>query len=235
MTVQIASEHRSRILPMPMKSPLLAALLLTSNALLCLAQQSEPRADNTAADAVLHAYESCHFADGLQVVQVDALPAGVQERSIETKSGPKTIRMVAGRRIMLAYPMKEFMANIKPELLPADTWGIEKQALLDELDYLLASDHANLPGNSLPATLHGLEIRGFDRAALQGGVLGFYLLFDDARHIATSVYLLNQDPLTRSFQTIEQYHAVRDRLLTNYVGCVAENQALRRGAHEVIR
>ena len=40
---------------------------------------------------------------------------------------------------------------------------------------------------------------------LKGGTLGFYLLFDNARHIATSVYLLNQEPLTRRFQTIEQY------------------------------
>ncbi len=177
---------------------------------------------------MLHAYESCHFQDGLQVVQVDALPPGVQQRSVDTMTGPKTIKMVAGRRIMLAYPTGSYVANIKPEVLPADLWGLQKQALLDELTFLLASDHANVSGSELPEHLQGLELHGFDRSSLNGNVLGFYMLFDDARHIATSVYLLNQDPLTRSFQTVPQYRELRNRLLSSYAGCIAQNQALDR-------
>jgi hypothetical protein len=42
----------------------------------------------------------------------------------------------------------------------------------------------------------------------------------------TSVYLLNQSPLTRRFQTIEQYRSLRTRFLTTYTGCIAQNQAL---------
>jgi hypothetical protein len=53
--------------------------------------------------------------------------------------------------------------------------------------------------------MHSLEVRCLDRTGLKGGTLGVHLLFDNARHIATSVYLLNQQPLTRRFQTIEQY------------------------------
>ena len=58
---------------------------------------------------------------------------------------------------------------------------------------------------------------------LKGGTLGFYLLFDNTRHIATSVYLLNQEPLTRRFQTIEQYRDLRTRFLATYTGCIAQN------------
>lgn len=201
-------------------------LLIPLLALVSPSPQAASAQAPAAADSALHAYESCAFADGLQIVKVDALPPGVQQRSVDTKSGPQTIRMLAGRRIMLAYPTGDYVANIKPELLPGDLWGKEKQTLLDELTFLLASDHANVPGTGMPEHLHGLELRGFDRSSLTGNVLGFYLLFDDARHIATSVYLLNQDPLTRSFQSVAQFHELRNRLLSSYAGCIAQNQSL---------
>ena len=217
-----------RILPVPaMRLSLLPiTLCMLSIATSAFAQETA----GAAGEAALHDYESCSFPDGLQVVKVDALPPGIQQRSVNTSSGPKTLRMLAGRRIMLAYAMGDFVANVKPELLPDDTWGVEKQTLLDELDFLLASDHANVPNTALPPQMHGLEIRGFDRATLTGSVLGFYLFFDNTRHIATSVSLLNQDPLTRKFQTLAQYRALREQFLTTYAGCIQQNQALDRTA-----
>jgi hypothetical protein len=91
---------------------------------------------------------------------------------------------------------------------------------------MIASDHDAMPNTSLPQTMHGLEVYGLDRTQLKGGTLGFYLLFDNAHHIATSVYLLNQEPLTRRFQTIEQYRSLRTRFLTTYTGCIAQNHSL---------
>ena len=176
----------------------------------------------------LHDYESCTFQDGLQIVKVDSLPPGTQQREIETTHGPKIIHMLAGRRIMFAYGVGgDFFANVKPERLPDDTWAIEKQNLLDELAAMLASQRDTMPSRNLPETIHGLEVHGLDRTELQGGTLGFYLLFDNKRHIATSVYLLNQQPLTRRFQTIEQYRGLRTRFLSTYTGCIAQNQSLR--------
>jgi hypothetical protein len=112
-------------------------------------------------------------------------------------------------------------------VLPDEIWASEKQSLLDEIAAMLTSDHSTMPNTTLPRTMHGLEVHGFDRTELKGGTLGFYLLFDNARHIATSVYLLNQQPLTRRFQTIEQYRGLRTRFLLTYTGCVAQNQSLR--------
>jgi hypothetical protein len=178
-------------------------------------------------DSALHDYESCTFDDGLQIVKVDSLPPGTQERSVDTKSGPKTIRMLAGRRVLFAYGIGgDFFANVKPEILPDDTWAVEKQTLLDSLDTMLSSSHDTLPDSTFPREVHGLEVRGFNRTSLHGGTLGFYLIFDDTRHIATSVYLLNQEPLTRRFQTIEQYRQLSSRFLKTYTNCIAQNQAL---------
>jgi hypothetical protein len=206
---------------------LASGLLLMTTALPGQSTPLPPPARSQTNDAPLHDYESCTFDDGLQIVKVDSLPPGVQERSVDTKSGPKTIRMLAGRRIMFAYGIGgDFFANVKPEILPDDTWALEKQALLDALDAMLSSNHDMLPDTTFPRQVHGLEVRGFDRTVLHGGTLGFYLLFDDARHIATSVYLLNQEPLTRRFQTIEQYRQFSSRFLKTYTNCIAQNQAL---------
>lgn len=202
-------------------------LLLITTGLSGQSPSSAPSVPSQIDGSALHDYESCTFDDGLQIVKVDSLPPGVQERSVDTKSGPKTIRMLAGRRIMFAYGIGgDFFANVKPEVLPDDTWALEKQALLDALDDMLSSSHDALPDTTFPRQVHGLEVRGFNRTVLHGGTLGSYLIFDDARHIATSVYLLNQEPLTRRFQTIEQYRQLGNRFLKTYTNCIAENQAL---------
>jgi hypothetical protein len=206
---------------------LAVGLLLITTGLSGQSAPTAPSAPSQTNDNALHDYESCTFDDGLQIVKLDSLPAGVQERSVDTKSGPKTIRMLAGRRIMFAYGIGgDSFANVKPEILPDDTWEVEKQALLDSLDTMLSSSHDALPDTTFPRQVHGLEVRGFNRTVLHGGTLGFYLIFDDARHIATSVYLLNQEPLTRRFQTIEQYRQLGSRFLKTYANCIAENQAL---------
>jgi hypothetical protein len=218
-----------RLLPVTF-ALLLSTLLPLSqtNASAGVQDDGRPSAKSAAAaDSDLHGYESCSFDDGLQIVKIDSLPPGVQERPVETKAGTKTIRMLAGRRIMFAYGISgDFFANVKPELLPPDTWVVQKQTLLDEIDAMLTADRETLPNTSLPKEMHGLEVHGLDRTVLKGGTIGFYLLFDNTRHIVTSVYLLNQSPLTRRFQTIEQYRSLRTRFLTTYTGCVAQNQAL---------
>ena len=205
-----------------------AIVLLLSSSTIPAQDAPNPAHNPTAVNAdALHNYESCSFDDGLQIAKIDALPPGAQQRSIDTTQGPKIIHMLAGRRIMFAYGVGgDFFANVKPELLPDDTWTVEKQDLLDEIAAMVAAEHDTLPNRSLPETMHGLEVHGLDRTDLKGGTLGFYLLFDNARHIATSVYLLNQEPLTRRFQTIEQYRDLRTRFLATYTGCIAQNQSL---------
>jgi hypothetical protein len=208
--------------------PLAIALLLSTPTSPAQNAHDTAQAPPTADAAALHDYESCSFDDGLQIVKIDALPPGVQQRTINTTAGPKVIQMLAGRRIMFAYGVGgDLFANVKPEVLPEAAWAAQKRDLLDQIAAMLASDHDTVPNTSLPGTMHDLEVHGFDRTSLKGGTLGFYLLFDNSRHIATSVYLLNQQPLTRRFQTIEQYRDLRTRFLATYTGCIAQNRKLR--------
>jgi hypothetical protein len=176
-------------------------------------------------DPILAAYASCTFADGLQIVQIDSLAAGITSRQVQTDNGVRQIDLEAGLRIMFAYPDTDFYANVKAERLPATRFQGLRQALLDNFDFMA---HGNTVNTSLKSPMNGFEIKGLDREKLEGGVLGVYLLFDTQDHTATTIYLLNQEPEARKFQTIDEYRALRDRFLTSYTSCIRSNQATRK-------
>ncbi len=191
--------------------------LLAATAQLLVAQPSPGM-------ATLTPYTTCTFSDGLQVVQVDPLAPGITSREVETDSGSRQINLEAGLRIKFAYPSTDFYANVKAELLPAANYAQLKQFLLDNLQHL---GHGNIMNTSLHSPLNGFEAHGLDREKLEGGVLGIYLLFDDSAHVVTTIYMLNQEPQDRKFQTIEEYRRLRDQFLASYSACIRKNQQSR--------
>jgi hypothetical protein len=180
-----------------------------------LAAQPAPKA------GPLEAYTSCQFADGLQIVQVDPLAPGVTSRTVDTDGGPREVDLKGGLRIMFAYPDTDFYANVKAELLPAANYPQLKQSLLENFQYLA---RGNVVNKAVPSPMDGLEVHGLDREKLEGGVLGIYLFFDDAAHVVTTIYLLNQEPEQRKFQTMEEYRSLRDKFLVSYASCIRKNQ-----------
>ncbi len=192
------------------------------------AQSANPARQSAAVPRALVAYTSCEFHDGLRVVGIDPLTPGVKSRSVQTATGMQSIDLVAGERVMFAYPMTDFFANVKAELLPADEYAALKQTLLANLKFLESQKGGPSPAEALPAGLHGFEVHGDDRRKLEGDVLGMYLLFDDSAHVATTIYFLNQHAWERKFQTMDAYGRLRDNFLRVYTGCVRQNQALER-------
>jgi hypothetical protein len=178
--------------------------------------QGVARADSSAFDR----YVGCKFADGLAVVETAPLAPGIHERTVDTSKGPRQIPMVEGRRVMFAYPGKDFYANVKVEILPEKNYSETKQFLIDNFDYILASDNGGTRNYSLKPTMNGLDVMGLDRDKLEGGVLGIYLLLDNSSRMVTTIYFLNQEPKDRSFQTIDEYRAIRDHFLSTYTACV---------------
>ena len=96
-----------------------------------------------------------------------------------------------------------------------------KGYLLENFEHMA---HGNTVNKDLTTPLNGFEAHGLDRERLEGGVLGVYLLFDDPAHSVTTIYLLNQEPQDRKFQTIEEYQSLRDRFLRSYTACIRDNQ-----------
>lgn len=174
----------------------------------------------------LRAYTSCYFSDGLQILSVEPLESGITSRSVDTAAGPQQIDLVAGERVLFAYPFTDYFANVKAEVLPADRYAAQKAALLANLTWLESQPGGPEDAQSLPRNLHGFEVHGNNRQRMEGGVLGMYLLFDDAAHVATTVNFLNQESWRRKFQTMDEYARLRDQFLTTYTGCIRENQAI---------
>jgi hypothetical protein len=172
-------------------------------------------------DTALTPYTSCQFSDGLQIVHIDPLAQGITTREVDTDSGPRQIDMQAGYRIMFAYPDTDFYANVKAELLPAANYSQLKQSLIDNFQYLA---HGNTLNTGLHSPLNGFEIHGLDREKLEGGVLGIYLLFDEQAHVVITIYLLNQEPQYRKFQSMEEYRKLRDQFLNTYTACIRNNR-----------
>ena len=168
----------------------------------------------------LQNYANCTFSDGLMVVNTDALPATITSRPVETDDGTRHIDLEAGLRIMFAYPLQDFYANVKAERLPAAKFASGKQDLLANFQHLA---HTNTINTSLSSPMNGFEIHGLDRDKLEGGVLGVYLLFHDTDATVTTIYFLNQQPLSRQFQTIEEYRTLRDRFLAAHTACIQTN------------
>jgi len=171
--------------------------------------------------AALTPYTSCQFSDGLQIVDITPLAPGIASREVDTDSGPRQIDLEAGLRVMFAYPETDFYANVKAESLPAANYAQLKQSLLDNFNFLA---HENTVNTALHSPLNGFEVHGLDRNKLEGGVLGIYLLFDDPARVVTTIYLLNQEPQARKFQTLDEYRTLRDRFLASYTGCIRANQ-----------
>jgi len=167
------------------------------------------------------AYEHCEFIDGLRIVEVSQLADGVTTRTVETASGSQPIRLLNGRRIMFAYPNTDFFANVKVEQLPAETFAQSKKTLLDSLDFAMLSTPSCKRNLALQSPMNGIEIHGFDRDRIEGGVLGIYLLIDARKNVVTTIYLLNQDAAQRQFSNISEYALLRDRFLLSYTACIA--------------
>jgi hypothetical protein len=140
----------------------------------------------------------------------------------------QSIEMEAGEQVMFAYPLTDFFANAKVELLPADRYAEMKRILLANLTFMESERNGPTEARALPVGLHGFEVHGNDLRKLEGSVLGMYVLFDDKAHVAATVYFLNQQAWQRKFQTMDEYGQLRDRFLQRYTGCVRENQALER-------
>jgi hypothetical protein len=181
-----------------------------------LVAQSSALSDTSAFDR----YTGCRFSDQLSVVETSPLAPGIHERTVPTSKGPKQVAMVEGRQVMFAYPGKDFYANVKVEILPEKDYAETRQALVDNFGYMLATSKDSTRNYELKPKLNGLDVRGLDKDKLEGGVLGIYVLLNDASRMVTTIYFLNQEPKDRSFQTIEEYRVVRDRFFSTYAACI---------------
>lgn len=184
---------------------------------LCLAAGLAAGALQAQSNDLFFPYDACSLPEGPSIVETAPLAPGVKERTVTTSKGPVQVPMLDGRRIMFAYHDEDFFANLKVEILPEQGYASAREALIGDFDHTLATG-GGIRNYALKPTLNGFDIRGLDREKREGGVLGIYLLFDDAKRIVTTIYFLNQEPPKR-FQTMAEYAVLRDRFLKQFTAC----------------
>jgi hypothetical protein len=171
----------------------------------------------------MKAYESCSFPDGLQVGEISSMPSAVKDRPVQSHGKAGTVPLLAGRRVVFAYPGGDPYASVKVELLPDAGFVANKKLLLDDFDDIVASDKHVAKNTARKSPLSGFGIVGLDRDELKTSTLGIYLLIDDHTHVATTVYLLN--PEKGKIKSLEDYARMRDTFLYNYTRCIRNNEA----------
>ena len=170
--------------------------------------------------AALRPYLGCKLPLGPDLVQRTLLPQAPMARTAQTFSGPKKLQLVDGVMAAFAFPGETSFANVKVEQLPASSYATEKTDLTSEFDKINAAGTDTQRNYAMKPTLNGFEIQGFDRTALDGQVLGIYLLFDNPHHVATTVYFLNAPATQRKFDSVTEYTGLREGFLNAYTVCV---------------
>ncbi len=179
-----------------------------------------PRPTSRSVSTALKPYTGCRLPGGPDLVQTTPLPQAPMTRAAQTLTGPVKIRIANGVFAAFAFPGGAPFANVKIEQLPAATFRTEKPELISEFDKINATGEDTQRNYALKPVLNGFEIYGFDRTALDGKVLGIYLFFDNAHHVATTAYFLNAPPAQRHFNTVQQYNEERSAFLEAYTACV---------------
>jgi hypothetical protein len=170
----------------------------------------------------LKVYESCAFPDGLQVVDTADMPSDVHARPVQMHGVTKSVPLLAGRRIVFAYPGSDPYASVKVELLPAENYAANRKLILDDFDDIVSSDKHVAKNASRKPLLNSFFIEGLDRDEIKTNTLGIYLLMDDHARVVTTVYFLN--PTKIPLKSPAEYGQKRDTFLYNYTRCIRDNQ-----------
>ncbi|MFC4161123.1 hypothetical protein [Chitinimonas lacunae] len=168
----------------------------------------------------------CRYRDGFAAVDRARLPEKVRERSVVTELGPKNVSLLDGYRAVLAYPSAAYFANLKIERSQPERYAADKEAILSSMRRMAFGDPHN-PLQLRNETRAGIEIHGLDQPDLSAaGPIALYSLFDDQRQWITTIFFLNQKPGSggQAFRNLEQFRQQRDRMIEDYLGCMAKQK-----------
>lgn len=138
-------------------------------------------------------------------------------RAVPSAKGDQQVNITSGLSLHIAYEQTPFV-NFKAERL--GKYADDKKVLIDSIKYLGSQQNEDIePGDPKPLSMNGLEVYGINRRHLAGGVLSLYLFFRDEDLTVVTLYILNTPPENPKFRTMEQYRALRDEFLKNFVAC----------------
>jgi hypothetical protein len=197
---------------------------LFSSLLFCALQAAV--SGQTTNPSSLKPYLSCQFEDGLKIIETSRHRQATSSdkfRTVETNGVEQKVSVVDGYRIMVAYPKTHYFANIKAENSNPDDYEKDKETVIANLKVITATAGDIESKEPIKISYNGFEGYSSSRKTLNMGTLGIVMLFSDTRHQILTIYLLNQEPKHRKFQTMEEWQALRESFLNRYTACIKSN------------
>ena len=193
-----------------------ALAALACGAVFAAAAQREPN------EALKPYMGGCQFEDGLHIVSMVRIPEGALTRMVTTGEGRKTVSIVDGYRMLLGYPGKDPFVNLRIEESASDRYTSDKKTVVDQMGYIAgAATNAVVPvGHD---TYGGLDHYRLDDLTINHQPIAMHTLFDDKRRVVITVYFLNAPPEKRSYASMDEFRALRDRFFSRYFACVRAN------------
>ena len=183
------------------------------------------RAQSTSADP-LKAYTTCKVSGGLKIKEVTRRNATDNYREVSTDKGKQRVSVVAGYRVMFAYPdLTYYFANVKIEQSDPASYAADKEILVNQLKYYSSIKEAHPMIFEDKKMLNDFEHYGMDRDKIDvGDQVGIHILFYDPAQLVVTIYFLNQSKAAffnnRRYEDIKQYRELRDDLLNSYSECL---------------
>lgn len=152
-----------------------------------------------------------------RAMEPDRLPERADNsRTINTESGAVSISRLDGYRILYSNKKGEAFVNLKIELSDPAKYQVDKQHLLESLQYQIA--HSRDMATPAPVELqsNGYKLYGYDRSKLDAGTtMGLYTLFL-ANNTVVYFYFNNMESGARPFESVGEYRALRTRFIDEY-------------------
>ena len=169
----------------------------------------------------LQPYIHCDgFAGGVRGVTLDRRPPTAEPwRDVSSGGSTWRVSVVEGYRVMYSYPRTYPFASLKAERSDPSNYREDKQIVMRSLVELSRAD-----GNTerVDFSNQGLSGQTVTKKELGGSTLGITQIFSDEDAVIVTIFFLNHAPQNRSFQTYEEFIALRDDFVRGYIECVAK-------------
>ena len=174
----------------------------------------------------LKPYTACKVRGDLKIREVTHRDSKKSFREVIIGSEKKQVSVVDGYRVMFAYPdLPYYFANVKIEQSSAESYDKDKEILINQMKYFTTTKEPTGMILSDMVLLNGFAHYGLDRDKIDvGGTVGTHILFHDSKHLVITIYFLNQSKAAffnnRRFESIKEYHELKDDFLNSYSQCL---------------
>lgn len=190
--------------------------------LLLAAAASASAATAGPAEKIATAMPYCNWSDKLATSPVTKLPDAFKARAVQLPNGTAQVSVVEGFRFSVAEEGKDVFANVKVEQSENDRFEGDRQAVVENLRWILSTSKGMETPEPLGVNMNGFEGPMINRAQLSGSTLALIALFNEKERLILTIYLENGAPDKRSFQTKDEWNLMRDRFLLALTTCAAK-------------